>query len=195
MALLTRHRMAGGRMLAVLALAAFELSAANAAPAKSKLTREYDLKAVFLFNFTQFVEWPPEAFPDEKGPFAICVLGEDPFGDSLDAVVTDEAVHDRDIVVRRYRDVEEITKSCHILFISRSEAKRLDRVFAFVQGKSILTVGEGDEFPTRAGMIGFAVAENKLRVKINVGAAKAAKLAISSKLLRQSEIVDAAAGP
>src|SRR2546430_3260611 len=40
---------------------------------------EYQLKAVFLFNFAQFVEWPPAALPGDSAPFVIGVLGKDPF--------------------------------------------------------------------------------------------------------------------
>ena len=175
--------------LAVLVLALIPV-AAFSADTKSKLTREYDLKAAFLFNFAQFVEWPADAFSDEKAPFVIGVLGEDPFGKSLEEIVANETVRDRKIVVRHCRTVREAAV-CHILFISRSEESRLNDILAFLDGKSVLTVGETDEFSKRGGMIGFAVAQNRLQVKINVVAAKTANLTISSKLLRQAEIVDA----
>src|SRR5688500_2932564 len=79
---------------------------------------EYQLKAVFLFNFAQFVEWPPEAFPENQSPLVIGVLGEDPFGPYLDQIVSGENANNRPLAVQRYRQVEEI-KTCHILFISR----------------------------------------------------------------------------
>ena len=162
----------------------------DAAEPKVKLTREYDLKAAFLFNFAQFVEWPAEAFVQADTPFVIGVLGQDPFGNSLDEIVADELIHNRKIVIRRYRDVSEITL-CHILYISESETPRLDRIFEFLSGKSILTVGETDHFTRRNGMISFLVVQNKLRLRIHLEAATAAKLTISSKLLRQAETMDA----
>src|SRR2546429_1250447 len=51
---------------------------------------EYQLKAVFLFNFAQFVEWPPAALPGDSAPFVIGVLGKDPFGADLDDIVRSE---------------------------------------------------------------------------------------------------------
>ena len=51
---------------------------------------EYRVKAVFLFNFAQFVDWPPDAFTAPGQPFVIGVLGKDPFGAELDSAVRRE---------------------------------------------------------------------------------------------------------
>ncbi len=165
----------------------------RAAETKGKPSREYDLKAAFLFNFAQFVEWPQDAFAEVNSPIVIGVLGDDPFGKTLDEIVANETLRNRKIVVRRCRSVQE-AETCQILFISRSETSRLDGILESLDGKSVLTVGESDRFPNSGGMISFVVVQNKLRVKINVITAKAAKLTISSQLLRQAEIVDAKQG-
>ena len=157
-------------------------------PAQTAPAQEYQLKAVFLFNFAQFVEWPPQAIPDRQVPLVIGVLGEDPFGAYLDETVRDEKVNNRPLAVQRYRRVEEI-KSCHVLFISRSESDRLDEIFAGLKGRNILTVSDADGFAQRGGMIRFVTEKNKIRLRINLDAAKAANLTISSKLLRPAEIV------
>jgi hypothetical protein len=156
--------------------------------AQAKPPSEYQLKAVFLFNFTQFVEWPAEAFPESQTPLVIGILGEDPFGTYLDEAVAGEKANNRQLVVERYRRPQDI-KLCHILFISRSEADRLEQILAGVSGRRILTVGDVDGFAGRGGMIRFVTERNKIRLKINLEAAKAAKLTISSKLLRPADIV------
>lgn len=149
---------------------------------------EYQLKAVFLFNFAQFVEWPPEAFPEAETPLIIGVLGEDPFGAYLDETVRGEKVNGRLLAVQRYRRVEEI-KTCHLLFISRSEANRVEQIVAGLKDRNILTVADAEGFARRRVMIRFVTEKNKIRLRINLEAAKAANLTISSKLLRPAEIV------
>jgi hypothetical protein len=149
---------------------------------------EYQLKAVFLFHFAQFVEWPPDAFPEAHTPLVIGVLGEDPFGAYLDETVSSETVNNRSLVVHRYQRVEEI-ETCHVLFISRSEAGRLEKILASLKGRNILTVGDMAGFSVRGGMIRFLLDENKIRLRINLAAAKDANLVMSSKLLRPAEIV------
>jgi hypothetical protein len=153
-------------------------------------TPEYQIKAVFLFNFTRFVEWPREAFPDEQTPMVIGILGDDPFGAFLDDTVHGESVNGRPLLIQRYRRVEDI-KTCHVLFISRSEADRLPEIFASLKGRNLLTVGDVDGFSRSGGVIRLATVQNKVRLRISLNAATAANLTISSKLLRPAEIVAA----
>jgi hypothetical protein len=151
-------------------------------------SKEFQIKSVFLFNFAQFVAWPPEAFSGPQSPLLIGVLGEDPFGRALDDVVTGEAIMRRQLVVERFHRVEDI-KSCHILFISTSEAEKFEQIFAALRGRPILTVGDAEGFSARGGMIRFRTDHNRIRLGVNVDAAQAAGLTISSKLLRAAEIV------
>ena len=169
------------------ALALLLLGGLNLA-AQPVATKEYQIKAVFLFNFSQFVEWPTNAFPETQTPLVIGVLGEDPFGTYLEETVRGETVNNHPLVIQHYRRAEDI-KACHILFISQSEAGRLDRIFESLKGRNILTVGDVENFARRGGMIRFITEKNKIRLRINLEAAKAASLTISSKLLRPAEIV------
>lgn len=157
-------------------------------PALTTTANEYQLKAGFLFNFAHFIEWPTKAFADPASPIIIGVLGNDSLAGDLDEIVRGEKVNNRPLVVQRYQQVEEI-KVCHILFVSDSDAARLQRIFTSLKGRSILTVGETDGFARRGGVIRFVTKNNKIRFRINLEAAKAANLTISSKLLRAAEIV------
>jgi hypothetical protein len=149
---------------------------------------EYQVKAVFLFNFVQFVDWPPEALPTPQSPLVIGVLGDDPFGAFLDEAVSGEKINQHPLIVRRYKTVEEID-ACHVLFVSRSEQPNLKDVFAALKGRSILLVGEPEGFATQGGIIRLVTENNKVRMRINLDAAKSSKLVISSKLLRAADIV------
>jgi hypothetical protein len=159
-----------------------------AAPPEVKRTPEYDLKAVFLYQFAHFVEWPARSFPDASTPITIGVLGDDPFGSGLDEIVSNEAVGGRKLIVRRYHTVDEI-ETCHVLFICPSEAGRMTAILSRLKGRNLLTVGDTKDFVTQNGVVGFTVARSRLKLRINLAAADSAKLTISSKLLRQAEIV------
>ncbi len=167
------------------------LLALGAAPARAQAPAaptEYQVKAVFLFNFSQFVDWPAASFADARAPLVIGVLGSDPFGATLDEIVRGETVNGRPLEVRRYDAAEQID-TCHILFIERSQDERLDAVFAALKGRSVLTVGDFEGFARRGGIIRFVTVGNKIRLRVNLAAAQDAKLAISSKLLRPAQIV------
>jgi hypothetical protein len=147
-----------------------------------------EVQAVFLFNFAQFVDWPAEAFPEPQSPLVIGILGKDPFGDFLDATVRGETVRGRTFRVDRYRRIEDV-KTCHILFISRSEAKRLDTILAALKDKPVLTVSNSDDFEQSGGIIRFVLDKSRIRLSIDLEAAQAARLTFSSKLLRSAAIV------
>jgi hypothetical protein len=152
-------------------------------PVQSAPAAEYQVKAVFLFNFAQFVEWPASAFPQGQTSLVIGVLGQDPFGAYLDDTVRGERVNNRLLTVRRYRRVEEI-QTCHLLFISRSESDRMDQILASLKYRKILTVADAEGAAGARVMIRFVNEQNKIRLRINPEAARAANLTISSKLLR-----------
>jgi hypothetical protein len=152
---------------------------------------EYQVKAVFLFNFAQFVEWPPQSFEDPAAPFVIGVLGTDPFGSALESAVRGEILNGRSFVIERYRSVTEI-RHCQILFISRSEAAHVDEISAALAGHSILTVSDIEDPAQHGVMIRFVAENNRIRLRINADAAKAVGLSISSKLLRPAELVTSA---
>jgi hypothetical protein len=168
-------------LLGGLALAAGPASAAPEAP-------EYKVKSVFLFYFTQFVSWPPEAFSDAKTPFVIGILGDDPFGTDLDDAVRGEKANGRPIEVRHFARVEDIDV-CHILYVSRSKAADVGHLLSVLDKRSILTVSDIDGFSRAGGIIRFLNEGGKVRLRINVDASRAAGLVISSKLLRPSEVV------
>jgi hypothetical protein len=170
------------RCLLMLAL----LGAADARAAAP--SREYQLKAIFLFNFSQFVAWPSGSLGGGQSPFVVGVLGDDPFGDYLDATVVGERVGTHPMVVRRYGSVDDIG-DCQVLFISGSEAGRLGRIIARLGGRKILTVGDTEGFCRMGGMVRFVTEQGRIRLRIDVEAARSAGLTISSKLLRAAAIV------
>lgn len=179
-----RQRLALAQVALFFSLACGVLATAVAATMAS----EYQLKAVFLFNFTQFVDWPTDAFSDAGSPLVIGILGSDPFGAYLDDTVRDERVNGRPLAIQRYARVDEI-KTCHVLFVSASEAGHMGQILNALKGRSILTVGDIDSFTRDGGIIRFAMVSTKIRLKISLDTAQAAHLTISSKLLRPAEIV------
>jgi hypothetical protein len=149
---------------------------------------EYQVKAVFLFNFSRFVEWPASAFAAPDSPFVVGVFGHDPFGTDLDAVVKGESVNGRPLVVRRVRDAAEAAQ-CQILFIHQSEEQRLNELLSALDRHSTLTVSDLPGGAQHGVMIRLVTEGGRVRMRIDIESARAAALVISSNLLRSAEIV------
>ena len=147
---------------------------------------EYQVKAVYLYNFSKFVEWP--ATSGEEDSFAICVLGHDPFGPALDSTLLGEKVDNKNIVARRIVDVQEASK-CRILFLASSEAARMKQILVSLGKASVLTVSDLPDFSVSGGMIQFVMEDNKVRFEVNLSAADKAGLTLSSQLLKVATTV------
>ena len=148
---------------------------------------EYEVKAVFLYNFAKFVEWPEKALPDTATSLIIGILGDDPFDDAF-ASIQDKQVKGRRLVIRRFTEFKDL-QSCHILFVSTSEQKHLSQIIEHLDGSSTLMVSEIAHFTQNGGMINFILQENKVRFEINVDAAEQVGLKLSAKLLKLARIV------
>ena len=155
--------------------------------AKASASREYRIKAAFLYNFAKFTVWPATAFADAKAPLRLCVLGEDPFDGALDAL-EGRTVRNRPIVASRPASGDPLGK-CHLLFIGASEHGRLGTILESLRGMPVLVVGDTPHFASSGGIIRLEIVGNKVRFEINVGAAQHAKLKIDSRLLKLGRIV------
>lgn len=168
--------------------------------ADSASIREYQVKAAFLYNFIQFIDWPKEKTADVNEPIMLGIIGEDPFGNDIE-IISGTPINGRKVVVKRFKGFEELKESdgqdktkphpeietirkCYLLFICSSEEKNVRRIVEELKGSYVLTVGEAGGFLESGGIIKFVMEEKKIRFEINVSAAEKAGLTIRSQLLR-----------
>ena len=158
-------------------------------PTGAVINREYAIKAAFLYQFLNYVEWPAEAFDEETGPFIIGVHGTNPFGRALKQVANNKKVAGRAIQVRSVSSVSEASK-CHILFVPKSVPTTMqDAVLKAVRNTHVLTVGESNDFIDRGGAAQFFLEGNKVRFTFNTNVVAKSNLEVSSKLLAIAKIV------
>jgi len=155
---------------------------------------DYQVKAAYLYNFGRFVEWPPAALA-AKDSFTVCVMGQDPFGATLDTTLAGETIGGKSVVARRISDVRE-SAGCQILFLSSSESDRLKDVLSSLDKTGVLTVSDIPQFSQHGGMIEFVLQSNRVRFEVNLAAARSAGLTLSSELLKVATVVrrDSGAG-
>lgn len=137
---------------------------------------EYELKAAFLYNFALYTEWPTR-----NNSLNICVLGDDPFGNALDALAR-KTVQESRVTVKRIISASE-SKSCQVLFIAASEHHSMNSIAQELHGLPVLTIAEEDGYDARLVMISLGERQNRLAFKINRSAALHSGLTLSSKLL------------
>jgi hypothetical protein len=177
-------------MAAVLLCLSLAIGAKAQSP-DSPASSEYLIKAGFIYNFAQLVQWPAVSFSQPDSPIVIGILGTDPFGPTIDRITENKKLDGRNVVVKRLKwskDIKEL-RECNILFVSSSEKEHLADVINTVKWLPILTIGETAGFASRGGIINLTLEGNKVRFEVNVEAAKQANLNISSRLLALARIV------
>lgn len=143
---------------------------------------ENQVKALFLLNFAKYVEWPAEVFEDEKSAILIGAIASEAFEDNLKKAVEGKTINGRPVAACQIVDEKDLSK-CQILFITGSDRKHTTALLRKIKTLPILTVGETDHFLEEGGIINFVKKEGKVRLEIDLNAARAARLQLSSKLL------------
>ena len=171
--------------------------------ADSASSREYQIKAAFVYNFIKFVEWPKEKVADSNEAMTIGILGKDPFGDIFESI-NDKQVQGKKVLMVRFESFAGLKKSadeqkspppvdvlsrCDLLFISSSEKDNITEILQQLRGKPVLTISETDDFLKSGGIINFVIEDKKVCFEINVDAAKECNLELRSKLLRLARCV------
>jgi hypothetical protein len=149
---------------------------------------EYDVKAAFLLNFARLVQWPEAAFSDSRSPLTVGLLGTDASSEQIQEFLEGKSVGSRKVQAQRIESAKE-AGGFHMVFVDASSDAEASEVAGATGGGPVLLVGESDGFATSGGAINFFTDGNKIRFEINPGAAEAAGLRVSSRLLRVAKIV------
>lgn len=172
----------------LLGLVCVWLATAFAVAADSRpVAGEYQVKAAFLYKFIKFTDWPTNAFAAPESPIVIGIVGEDPFGQTIDDLVRDEVVGVRPLIIKRLNSDGDLS-GCHVLFVSPLEKDRAS-ILNRVKGLSILTVSDAPGFAEQGGMVTLVLANKRVSPEINQTVAEAAGLRISAKLLKLARLV------
>jgi hypothetical protein len=161
--------------------------------AQPSTSKEYQIKAAFLFNFAQFIQWPDTVLTNADMPFCIDVFGDDPFGAALQETVQGETINGHKITVKHVQHIADL-KNCQVIFICKSEKSRVKEILSGLNSGAVLTVSEIDGFTQSGGDINFYLEGNKVRFEINPAAAQHDGLKVSSQLLSLGRVVEGKEG-
>jgi hypothetical protein len=162
------------------------LACVGTAPAAPPTER--DVKAAFLFNFPSYVEWPPQAFSAPGEPLVIGIVGDDPFGPVLDDLVAGRSVQGHPLTVRRLIRLSE-AEALHVVYLGYSDPADIQFAAATLRDRPVLTVADGERLAEHGAMINLRLRGQKVGFDINLEAADAAGLKLSSQLLKLARIV------
>lgn len=155
-----------------------------------EVEKAYKIKVAYIYNFARYIRWPEAAFADADAPFVIGFLGDAPFGDTLQLLAETRKVHDRHIVVRRFKTPQDYTP-CQMLFVTQTvSAAELREIVDLTKGQNVLIVGESPGFAGQGAGINFFYDEtdDTIGFEINVDSLKRRHLTVDARLLKLARI-------
>ncbi|MCQ4313236.1 YfiR family protein [Pseudomonas stutzeri] len=147
---------------------------------------EYDIKAAFLLNFADYVEWPAGSGPRPDAPVRICLVGVDPFGARIDRLLAARSTAKRALILHRI-DLPTAAQGCHIAFVNPPQPSMAKGYLQRLPAGAILTVGEGAAFADD-GMIALHMVQGRVRLIINLAQARREQIQLSSRLLSLAQV-------
>lgn len=174
-------------LIALLPLSSRE-SLANT-ESNQQLTKEFHIKALFLYNFANFVEWPSDAFKDTETPLRMCLYGSVPFGGFLDAV-DGTRIRDRNLKIIRTSDPADIESGCHILFVGTNHLDTIEQLFKNMNHLFVLSIGNVKGFTDKGGIVNILRTQDQQKFDINLSKAIENGLLIDSDLLSLARIIN-----
>lgn len=143
---------------------------------------ELQVRAQFVYNFANFVEWPDEAFAAINSPIRVCLFGKVEFAPYLNTF-SGTLIGRRSLQVKQAKALDEVRSGCHILYVGKDERVRLPTFWSQIQYLYVLSVGERNEFADKGGIINILRTKDRLRFDVNIENALSNGLFLDSDLL------------
>jgi hypothetical protein len=151
---------------------------------------DFQVKAAFLVNFPKYVDWPSAVVAETNSPITVAIFGDDNVAGEFENMIQGgRTVSGRPVRLKRITKEDQIGADCQIVFIASSERQRVAAILEKVKGTGILTVGENEDFLQQGGIVNLVHRDRKIRLQINLDAAREAHLKISTRLLVAADMV------
>jgi hypothetical protein len=148
-------------------------------------TSDVAAKAAFLFNFAKFTDWPSLG---SDAPLMFCVVGDPRVAYALVETVRNQRIGSHAVEAKALGS-DAPMRSCHVLFLSMSEARHSGAVLEALGTLPILTVSDAKDFARGQGVVEIFIENGRMRFSINTNAAQRSGLHLSARLLGLAKIV------
>lgn len=178
---------AQSRLRLLLFLSAFHLASSLAA-AQTATPSESQVKAIFIYKFCLYIEWPPKTFADPDSPLTIGIVDADQIASELEALSKTRTISGRPLAVHRIDDKSSLD-NLQLLFIAQTQENRLERWITRTKSHPLLVVTETPSGLDSGSSINFAVQDDRVRFDVGLAAAQRQGLKLSAQLLQVARAV------
>ena len=138
----------------------------------------HEIHAAMLFNFIKYVQWPNEG---EPGEFVVGVIWDDNVYNTLSSWYNGKAKGSKKYVIKKLTSADE-SSTCQVVYVGKSKNKEFENIKTSIEGKSILTITDGNGLGQKGSCINFKVIDGKLKFELNQATLTSSNLKVSSQL-------------
>lgn len=171
--------------LCVTLVLSFGVSTACAVP---KSEAEKQVRAQFVYNFANFVEWPEDAFAKPDSPIKVCLFGRVFFAPYLYSF-NGSLIGNRILEVSKADDMDDIRAGCHILYVGEDERVRLPTFWGQIRYIYVLSIGERQGFADKGGIVNILRTQDRVQFDVNIENALINGLFLDSDLLALARLI------
>ncbi len=136
-----------------------------------------EAKAKFIYNFTNFFEWPKE---QRSGDFVIGVLGASDVFYELEDFTKGKKVILQSIAVEKFSSRKKVSQ-CHILFVGEGYTNNIPSLKKKT-GKNTLVISDDKEGISKGAALNFLLKGNRLKYEFAASNAMNQGLKFSSRI-------------
>ena len=139
-----------------------------------ELSKEYKIKASYIYNILRHTEWPE---PPRNNILKVCLLKEDLFFDFFKQLINDKTIGKNQWTITPELRTLDNLQDCHSVFFTA------DHIPSELVKCSCLSIGDSPSFTMFGTMVNFYREDNKVRFEINIDIAKEKSFSFDSELM------------
>ena len=137
------------------------------------------IKAIYIYNFTKYIEWP-ESY--KQGNFVIGIIGtNNELINELNKMATVKTVGNQHLEIKSISPNSDI--GCHIIYLLSDNSTQLGEVVEKNKNKSTLIITDKAGLAAKGAGINFVIQENKQKIELNKSNIERYKLKVASSLV------------
>ncbi|HVD99326.1 MAG TPA: YfiR family protein [Cytophagaceae bacterium] len=139
----------------------------------------YKVHALFLYKFTQYIEWPAA-----NGNYVIGVVGNSPILEELQNI----AASKKNVTIKKLSPTSDLS-GCQLIFVSEGSSAHLGTVSSKVNGKPVLVISETGSGAKKGAGINFIMVDDRMKFELNKANVERQGLKVSGDLVTLSILV------
>ncbi len=136
-------------------------------------------KALFMFNFAKYIEWPNH---ESQNEFIIGVYGNDDIVTELKKLAAARKINNKSIVVKSVKSPAEVPNA-HLFYIPTSHSSQIENVTAYYTGKPTLIISDKEDLCLKGSAINYVTVGGKMKYEVCKDNISSHQLNVDPKLI------------